>query len=37
MALSTPVKAQSWLIWITNLVPDSGGYRAGVAAVRFLT
>ena len=37
VALSTPVKAQSWLIWITNLVPDSGGYRAGVAAVRFLT
>ena len=29
--------AQSWLLWITRLVPDSGGYRAGVADVRFVT
>ena len=37
VTLPAPVHAQSWLIWITRLVPDSGGYRAGVADVQFLT
>lgn len=36
VTLPKPVKAQTWLIWITRLVPDSGGYRAGVGDVRFL-
>lgn len=35
VSLTAPVKASSWLLWITRLVPDSGGYRAGVADVQF--
>ena len=36
LTLPSPVKAQTWLIWISQLAPDSGGYRAGVGDVRFL-
>jgi hypothetical protein len=35
ITLPAPVHAQTWMIWITHLVPDSGGYRAGVANVAF--
>jgi hypothetical protein len=35
VVLPSPVHAQTWMIWITRLVPDSGGYRAGVANVDF--
>jgi hypothetical protein len=35
VVLPSPVDAQTWMIWITRLVPDSGGYRAGVANVDF--
>jgi serine/threonine protein kinase len=35
VVLPSPVNAQTWMIWITRLVPDSGGYRAGVANVDF--
>jgi eukaryotic-like serine/threonine-protein kinase len=30
-----PVQAKYWLVWITRLVPNDGGYRAGVADLRF--
>ena len=33
--LNQPTRSSSWLVWITQLVPDSGGYRAGIADVRF--
>ena len=36
LTLPTPVRAQTWLIWISQLAPDAGGYRAGVGDVRFL-
>jgi len=37
VTLPSPTKAQTWLVWITRLAPDSGGYRAGIGDVRFLT
>ena len=33
--LSQPTRSTSWLVWITKLVPDGGGYRAGIADIRF--
>lgn len=35
-ALDTAVQARYWLIWFTNLPPDSGGFRIGVAEVALL-
>jgi eukaryotic-like serine/threonine-protein kinase len=37
VTLPSPVKAQTWLIWVSRLSADSGGYRAGVGGVRFLS
>ena len=33
--LDKPVRSSSWLVWFTKLVPDGGGYRAGIADIRF--
>jgi hypothetical protein len=33
--LDQPMHAKYWLVWITQLVPDGGGYRAGIADLRF--
>jgi serine/threonine-protein kinase len=33
--LNQPTRSSSWLVWISQLVPDSGGYRAGIADIRF--
>ncbi|HET6817233.1 MAG TPA: serine/threonine-protein kinase [Mycobacteriales bacterium] len=33
--LDPSVHSSSWLVWITKLVPDGGGYRAGIADIRF--
>ena len=33
--LDQPTHAKYWLVWITKLVPDGGGYRAGIADLRF--
>ena len=37
LTLPRPVHAQTWLIWISRLAADSGGYRAGVGDVRLLS
>jgi hypothetical protein len=36
LAVDPAVKARYWLLWFTNLPPDSGGYRVGVADVTLL-
>ena len=33
--LDQATRSSSWLVWFTKLVPDSGGYRAGIADIRF--
>ena len=35
ITLDQPVHSASYLIWFTKLVPDDGGYRAGIADIRF--
>jgi hypothetical protein len=35
-AFDAPQRARYWLIWFTNLPPDSGGFRVGVAEVALL-
>ena len=36
LSLSSPVKARYWLVWFTNLPPDTGGFRVGVVEVALL-
>lgn len=36
MTLQAPERARYWLVWFTNLPPDGGGYRIGVAEVALL-
>ena len=35
MALQPKVTARYWLVWFTQLAPDDGEYRAGVAEASF--
>jgi hypothetical protein len=35
ITLDQPSHASSFLVWFTKLVPDDGGYRAGIADIRF--
>lgn len=36
LAFASAVTARYWLVWFTNLPPDSGGYRVGVVEVALL-
>jgi hypothetical protein len=36
LTLDSAVRARYWLVWFTNLPPDSGGFRVGVAEVALL-
>ena len=33
--LDQPTRSSSWLVWLTQLVPDGGGYRGGIADIHF--
>ena len=36
LSFDHPVRARYWLVWFTNLPPDSGGFRIGVVEVALL-
>jgi hypothetical protein len=35
ITLDQQTRSASYLVWFTKLVPDDGGYRAGIADIRF--